>query len=90
MKYYIYYTIKQGSYKEKHQRCEICYTAREKDSFLATLEAWQIIIVEWAIQGGKCMSYIEFGLAIIGGAIVFGAIVILLAIVENEKARNEK
>ena len=38
------------------------------------------------------MSYIEFGLAIIGSAIVFGAIVILLAIVEkeNEKARNEK
>lgn len=38
------------------------------------------------------MSYIEFGLAIIGGGILFGAIVILLAIVEkeNEKARNEK
>lgn len=38
------------------------------------------------------MSYIELALAIIGGAIVFGAIVILLAIVEkaNEKARNEK
>ena len=34
------------------------------------------------------MSYIEFGLAIIGGAIVFGAIVIVLALVE--KARNEK
>lgn len=38
------------------------------------------------------MSYIELALAIIGSAIVFGAIVILLAIVEkeNEKARNEK
>lgn len=49
MKYYIYYTVKQGSYKEKHKRCEICLTAKQKDSFLATLEAWQVIIVEWAI-----------------------------------------
>ena len=49
MKYYIYYTIKQGSYKEKHQRCEICYTEKAKDSFLATLEAWHIIIVDWEI-----------------------------------------
>ena len=49
MKYYIYYTVKQGSYKEKHKRCEICLTVKEKDSFIAALEAWQVIIVEWAI-----------------------------------------
>lgn len=49
MKYYIYYTTKKGSYAPKHERCEICYTAREKDSFLNTLQPWQIIIVEWAI-----------------------------------------
>lgn len=38
------------------------------------------------------MSHIELALAIIGSAIVFGAMIVLLAIVEkeNEKARNEK
>ncbi len=38
------------------------------------------------------MSYIEFGLAIIGSTIIGSAIVIVLALVEkaNEKARNEK
>ena len=49
MKYYIYYTIKKGSYAPKHERCEICYTEKAKDSFLNTLEPWQIIIVEWGI-----------------------------------------
>ena len=38
------------------------------------------------------MSYLTFTLAIISSAIVFGAIVIVLALVNkaNEKARNEK
>ena len=49
MKYYVYYTTKKGSYAPKHKRCEICYTEKAKDSFLAALEAWQVILVEWAI-----------------------------------------